>query len=127
VSAPRSALRRRERYLPDGNGRKALPAPDQWRLERIGELCHLFQRNRPAAGDVEHQAAQGFELRAFLRDRTGDDIDEVDAVAQLRHACARQDSVDGLTQGLRADAERTRAILVHFYADNFLRARSSQN
>jgi hypothetical protein len=101
-----------------GNGGKALPAPNQWRLERIGELCHLFQRKRPAAGDVEHQAAQGFELRAFLGYRTGDDIDEVDAIAQLRHACARQDSVDGLTQGLRADAERTRAVLVYFYADN---------
>ena len=102
----------------DGNGGKALPAPDQRRLEDIRELSHLLQRYRFAAGNVEHKAAQGVELRALLRNRAGHDVDEVDAVAHLRHARARQDSIDGLAQGLRADAERTGAILIHLDADD---------
>ena len=101
-----------------GDGRQSLPAPDQRRLEAVRELGDLLERHRAAAGGLDHEAAQGLELGALLGDGAGDDVDQVDIVAHLGDGRPRQHGIDGLAQGLRADAERAGTVLIDLDTDH---------
>ena len=97
--------------------RQALPAPDQRRLERVGQRCDLRERNVASTRHLEPQIAQGLDLRPLLRHGARDDIDEVGRIAQLRDRGARQHRIDVVGQLLRADAEGTRAVLIDLDLD----------
>ena len=73
-----------------GDGRQAMTAPDERRLEPIGELRDLLERHRMAAWNIDHQAAQGLELGALLWNGARDDVDQVDIIADLGDGRARQ-------------------------------------
>src|SRR6476646_6290969 len=94
-----------------------MTAPDERRLESVGELRDLLERHRMAAGNIDHQAAQRIELRALFRNGSSDDVNQIDVIAQLGDCGTRQDGIDGLAQRLRTDAEGASSILVDFDAD----------
>ena len=97
----------------DGDGRQTLPAPDQRRFEAVRELRHLLEWHGPSARGLDHEAAQGLERGTLVGDGARDDIDKVNVVAHLGDGRPRQHGIDGLTQGLRADAERAGTVLIH--------------
>jgi hypothetical protein len=102
-----------------GNGWQTMATPDQRRFDPVGELRHLLKRDRTPARQIDHQTSQGLQLGALVRNGAGDDVDQIDVIAQLRHRRARQDGINGLAQCLRTDAESTSPVLIHLCADDF--------
>ena len=98
--------------------RQALPAPDQWRLERVGERCDLRQRDIASARRIKRQIAQRLQLGAFLREGAGDDVYQVGVVAKLRDLGAGQDRIDVVGKLLRDDAECASAVLIDIDPDH---------
>ena len=82
-------LKARRRIGLHGDGWQTMAAPDQRRFDPVGELRDLLKRHRTPARHVDHQAAQGLQLGALVGNGAGDDVDQIDIIAQLRDGRAR--------------------------------------
>jgi hypothetical protein len=80
-------LNARRRIGLHGDRWQTMAAPDQRRFDPVGELRDLFERHRTSARHVDHQATQGLQLGALVGNGAGDDVDQIDIIAQLGHGC----------------------------------------
>ena len=93
-------------------GPDAIPPPDDRIFLVVLEAGDLPQRNHPPVGQRDLQRAERFERGPLRLFGTRDHVDQVDAVAHLRHRGAGHHAVQRECHVLRTEAKLPRLVLV---------------
>ena len=101
-----------------GQCRDTVAPPDQRVFLSEVECRDLTERNGAAVRKRDLQSPQSGKRQALFVGCSGQDVDEVDAVPDLRNGFARHHAVHDRGNRLRAQAQQPRLILVDADADH---------